>query len=415
MNRKQLILVLIVGALVGTAGIVSYQRKADSWKSGLTSGKKLLPNFPLNDVAHLVIRSSSNEINLLKQDDLWTVRERYGYPANFGEIGEFLRKVWDMKAVQTEKVGPSQLHRLQLVEPGKGSNSATLVEFKDKSGKTLHGLLLGKKHMRKPAGAAASPFGDEGWPDGRYVLVMGAPGPVALINDALTSLEPKADQWLNKDFFKVEKVKSVTVTHPVASNSWVLAREMETGEFKLLESADGEKLDSSKISGMSSLLSWPSFTDVVSPEAKSDETGMDQPIVAKIETFDQFTYTVKIGKKSGEDSYHFNFQVSGAFPKERQPGQDEKPEDKEKLDKDFKEKLAKLEEKLSQEQSYGKWTYLVSKWTVDSLLKERKDLFQDKKEDSEKDKSNNGAVPAPALGSDGLPGPDSDGDGESEE
>ena len=50
---------------------------------------------------------------------------------------------------------------------------------------------------------------------------------------------------------------------------------------------------------------------------------------------------------------------------------------------------AKLEEKLTQEKAFEKWTYLVSGWTVDSLLKERSQLLTEKKEekkDEEKDK-----------------------------
>ena len=73
--------------------------------------------------------------------------------------------------------------------------------------------------------------------------------------------------------------------------------------------------------------------------------------------------------------------VSGNFPKERAAGKDEKPEDKTKLDKEFQDKVKKLEEKLKAEKAYEKWTYLVSKWTIDPLFKERKDLLVEKKEE----------------------------------
>ena len=109
---------------------------------------------------------------------------------------------------------------------------------------------------------------------------------------------------------------------------------------------------------------------------------MDQPIVARLETFDGFTYTVKIGNKTNDDNYYLNASVAADLPKDRTAGKDEKPEDKEKLDKEFKEKVSKLEEKLKQEKAYAKWTYLVSKWTVDPLLKERKDLLLEKKEET---------------------------------
>ncbi len=112
---------------------------------------------------------------------------------------------------------------------------------------------------------------------------------------------------------------------------------------------------------------------------------MDNPVVARLETFDGFNYTVKIGTKTNDDNYYVNTSVSAELPKERTPGKDEKPEDKEKLDKELKEKSSKLDEKLKQEKAFEKWTYLVSKWTVDPLLKERKDLLAEKKEEPKKE------------------------------
>jgi hypothetical protein len=294
-----------------------------------------------------------------------------------------------------------------LLEPGKtGTNGGTLVEFKTDAGKAVASLLLGKKSMKK--GDPASPFGGEGYPSGRFVLVPGSSTQIALISDALSEIEGKPDRWLNKDFFKVEKIKSVAVTHPAATNSWKLYREIENGELKLADPQGEEKLDTGKSSSAGSALSYPSFTDVVSPQAKPEETGLDQPITAKIDTFDGFTYTVKIGKKAAEDNYPFALSVTADFAKERVPGADEKPEDKEKLDKEFKEKLTKLEEKLKAEKAYEKWTYLVSKWTIDALLKERKDLLVEKKDEKKDAPAATGTAPdEPPLP---MPLPDADED-----
>jgi hypothetical protein len=78
--------------------------------------------------------------------------------------------------------------------------------------------------------------------------------------------------------------------------------------------------------------------------------------------------------------------VTAQLPKERTPGKDEKPEDKAKLDKEFKEQQKTLEDKLKQEQGYGKWVFQVSNWTVDSLLKDRAQLLVEKKEEKKDDK-----------------------------
>ena len=73
------------------------------------------------------------------------------------------------------------------------------------------------------------------------------------------------------------------------------------------------------------------------------------------------------------------------LPKERTAPKDEKPEEKAKLDKEFKESLKKLEDKLAQEQGYAKWIYLVSSWSVDPVLKEHGQLLVEKKEEPKKD------------------------------
>ena len=108
------------------------------------------------------------------------------------------------------------------------------------------------------------------------------------------------------------------------------------------------------------------------------------PAPATIETFDNFTYTLKVGQKIN-DNFPVSLTVAAQIPKERVAGKDEKPEDKTRLDKEFKDKQQKLEEKLAQEKSYEKRIYLVSSWTLDSLLKERSQLLAEKKDESKKD------------------------------
>lgn len=384
MNRKQLAILLVLVIVLGGAGLVLRKKQSASWTGGDPSiGKKPLSDLAVNDVTHLAIKHDASEVNLVKKDDLWRVRERNDYPANYSEISDFLLKVRDVKVVQSEKVGASRLGRLSLAS-GAGADSALVVDFKGQNDRTLKSLLLGKKHMKK--GDRASQFGEmgeEGWPDGRYVRVGADSDRVLLISDALANIEPKPDQWLNKDFFKIEKVRSIAVAFPAATNSWKLTRDTETADWKLADAKPGEQLDSSKASGVINPLSSPSFSDVLA-SAKPEETGMVKPIVVTAETFDNFTYTLKVGQKTN-DNFPLAMTVTAQPAKERVVGKDEKPEDKAKLDNEFKENQKKLEEKLAQEKGYEKWVYLVSTWTVDPLLKERSQLMAEKKEEPKKD------------------------------
>jgi hypothetical protein len=241
-------------------------------------------------------------------------------------------------------------------------------------------------------------MGDEGWPDGRYVKTGQAGESVALISDPLANLEPRPEQWLNKDFFKIEKPRSIAVKSPAETNSWELARESESGEWKLADPKPGEQLDAGKASSTTSSLSSPSFSDVA-PASKSEEMGLTQPTVVTIKTFDDFAYTLKVGTKTN-DNYPLMVSVSATLPTERVAGTNEAAADKEKLDKEFKEKQKTLAAKLDAEKKLENWIFLVSSWTLDSVLKQRSQLMVEKKEEPKPEGATNAP---PAVLHDELP------------
>lgn len=399
MNRNQFFVLIVLALVIGGLGSYYYSKNKESYTSNAAGGgQKVMKDFPLNDIAHVRLKGATNEVNLVRgENNIWTVRERWNYPANYSSISEFLTKMWELKPVQEVEVGASQYGRLDLVEPGKGgTNTATLVEFKDGKDATLKTVLLGKKFSKE---SPAGPFGGGGeFPVGRYVMVPGNPAKVWLVNEAFTSVETKPEQWLNKDFFKVEKPKSVSVSYPAETNSWSISRDSESGEWKIADLRAGETFETNKASSLSYALSSPSFEDVASPDASPEQTGLGKPVVVKIQTFEGFNYTIDAGGKTNDDSY-MKVNVTADLPKERSAGKEEKAEEKQKLDKEFKERTEKLEAKLKSEQQLSKWTYLVSKWTLESVLKDRKEFLVEKKE--EKSAAQPGSANAPAL--DGLP------------
>jgi Flp pilus assembly protein CpaB len=118
MNRKQFIILLVLVVVVGAAGLLVRQRSNNSWQGGGTAiGQKLLPNLAVNDVAQIAIKSGTNELNLVKRDNLWRVRERGDYPANFSQISEVLMKLADLKIAQTEEIGRRNWAGLNCCRP----------------------------------------------------------------------------------------------------------------------------------------------------------------------------------------------------------------------------------------------------------------------------------------------------------
>ncbi len=374
MNSKQFKLLILVSVVIIGFGAFKLSRERSSWQdSNKEIGGKVFAEFPLNEIAAITIKTDSNEVEVAKSGDIWTVVNRGDYPANFDSISGLLRKVWELKALRNVKVGQSQLAGLELVEPGKGNGSGTLLLFKDGSGKEIHSLLLGKQHMQEGA-ANSSPFGGGGsYANGRYIMPDGENDAIALVQEPFSEVRTSPADWLLKDFFKVAQAKSIEVT---TTNSWKAERQSETGDWKLVGLKDGEVLDTTKTSGFNYALSSPSFTDIV-VDVEPIDVGLTTPRQVVITTFDGFTYAVDAGKKVGEDDYYIKVKIDADLPAERVPGADEKEEDKARLDKEFADAQATLKKKLEQEQALSKWTYKVSNYTLNSVLKERNELLKE--------------------------------------
>ena len=344
MNRKQFIVLLAVVAVIAAAGWVVYQRGNSSWQQANQAiGGKLLPNLQVNDVAQISIQSATNRVIVEKTNGLWRVRERAGYPADFSRVSGVLTKLADLKIVQDEEIGPSQLGRFDLLPPDAAANGGTEVEIKDQSGKTLASVLLGKVHSNQQGGG-------EGWPDGRYVKT-GSGQQVALISDPLDNIQPKPEDWLDKTFFRIQNPRMIEVTFPAATNSWELTRSSATNNWELADAKPGEKLDSTKIESVTSPFDSPAFDDV---RAGAGAPGAADSV--NVETFAGVNYAAKIWPAK-DDNYLMTVSVSA-------PGESAKG-GKPEADAGA----------LAQGKQLANWTYEVPGYTVEPLLKTRAQLL----------------------------------------
>jgi len=371
MKRNQFILILVLLVALGGVALFLRNRDSASWSSSATASSDKILSFPLNDVSNLTIKTSEAELDLVKKEGIWRVTERSDYPADFEKVAGLLRKLWELKPAQDVEVGPSQFGRLQLVEPGKDPNSGTSINLKDDSSKVIGTLLLGKKLTQDSNPA----FPGRSFSRGRYVMTPARPGRVFLVSEGLDEVQIKPEQWLDRDFVKAQNAKSITLVGTEPAKNWTISRDTESAPWTLVGIKPGEEVDAGKAGSIPNFLSSLSFTDVLAPDKPATETGLDQPSTLTIETFDGFSYDVKIGKLM-ETNYPVLVSVKATLPNERKAGADEKPEDKTKLDKEFKDKQKTLHEKLEKEQKLAGRPYLVAKSTVDQLLKDRSALLK---------------------------------------
>ena len=376
MSRRQFLILVVTLLVLGGAGLALFWQDIAAYReSGAKIGARLLPDLKVAEVAQMRLRNAKDTVTLTRKDHAWAVDERAGYPADVGAIADLLVKLVELKVIQVDQVGASLLPRVELVEPGKGEGAGTLIEFSGSGGKPLARLVLGKKVLKKDP-LNPLPAAKDGVPAGRYVLRTQAQDTVVVVSDPLNAADAKPGKWLAKDFFKAERVKTLTLGAEGEAPKWKITRDVEWGQWKF--ATGGGNLDASAAVGAVNALANITFTDVA-PGAKPED--IESPLVAVAETFDGLTYTVKIAKKKSGGDYHLTVNVAGEPQRERTPEKDEKAQEKERRDKDFAEARKRLEERVAREKALAKWTYVVEKSAVEPLLRERERMLAQKSKD----------------------------------
>ncbi len=383
MGTKTLIrLVIALAALGGIAAILHFVRpgEAVSEVSSSTDKKKVFEDFPINEVSKVVIKQKDASITLTKGAKSWEVAEREGYPAGAEPVVGLLRKIWDLSVVQPISIGRTQYGRLGLLDPNaadsKADETATLLTFQDKDGKDLASLWLGKVYERSEG--RPDPFGGgmAKTDAGRYVK-RGDSHSVYLVAETFADVKTEAPEWLDKSFFKIEKIKSIEIVSANRSDDWKLERADESGDFSLVNATALEKLDANKLSSMKAAFSNAQLEDLFIGEEKAKQK--TDVTTFKIATFDNFNYEVSVGAKNDLNELPLSMKVSAELAKERKAGAEESEEEKKKLDKEFSDEVAALQKKLDSEKRLEGFTFKVRSYIVDSIAKKRSELMEEAK------------------------------------
>ncbi len=372
MNRKQFLWLLLAVALLGGASLAMFWKEITAYRdSGAKIGARLMPELKISDIARVRLHDADGETTLVLKDKVWRVEQRGGYPADFAEISSFILKLLDVKVLQSEPVGASLHGRLNLLVPGKGTGKdgkegvGMLVELSDASGKVLSSLVLGKISLKKDP-LNPLPNAKDGVPAGRHVLAPGRGDNVVVVSDPLEKADTAPGAWVARDFFKADRIRSLQLSGEGVSG-WKIGRDEEWGQWKFI--GGGGLLNPSAAVSVTNALGSLAFSDVVT----DDKLGNDKLAVLTAETFDNLTYVIRLSPQA-EGETIVRFKVSGAPPKMRKSEPKEKPEDKEKLDKDYAEAMQRLEARVMLEQARSQWAYRLPAKTVSQLLLKREQM-----------------------------------------
>jgi hypothetical protein len=374
MKAKQLLILCVVLAVAAGIGFYLRNQRRAAWQpSGTASGQKVLGEFDPNAVLSVTLDAGGGaKVTAVKSESRWVVKEREDFPADFDKVGSLVRQLWELKAVQQVPATEAQFPRLGLVPPGEkaADGSGVSIALAGKDDKPVARLLLGKTHYR---GGDGDGEGGGGIAAGRYVLATGGEKTMpVLVSETFSNVEAKPEQWISKEFVKAEGITSVEVAGTEEGVRWKLSRPAGNGTWELDGAAGEEKLDSTKIPSIDSLLGSPRFTDVaVGPDAAK---GLETPSRIDVATGDGFRYGFEVGALDG-DRYPVRISVSAGLAENREAKPDEKPEEKEKLDKEFADRKAELAAKLEREKKFEGRVFFVPQYSLKPLLVKRSDLL----------------------------------------
>ncbi|MES2981203.1 MAG: DUF4340 domain-containing protein [Verrucomicrobiota bacterium] len=376
MKPRTVIILWIIVLLLGVSVFAIKKSAGNDIKNttNRSAGETFIPDFPVKEIASIHIADAELSVTLQQKDGNWSVVERDGFKANPTEIIGFLRSLIELKVTQGIEAGPSFAPRFGMDEkssdPAQRGITAT---FKDASGKSIATISFGKN---LDSAASSSPFG--GGSVGRFVRNHADESGFYAVSELFPSLSADPKNWLAEEFFKIEKIQSISLSQPGSDkNEWELERDNEEADFKFTSAFPGVKIDPAAVAPLKSLFSYARFDDVV-PTAEIEKRANPEKLqTATIKTFEGLTYvlTLQPSKIQGSENYLLNVKVSGELPEKRKPAENEKPEDTAAADKAFEERRKAIVDSIAQTKKLEPLTFEVSKFTVDALLKSRTDLM----------------------------------------
>lgn len=373
MKTKTLVILLIILGLVAGAGSLVIHLKSQS-RSGSPLDKLLLEKLPANEISSINITGFEKSVLLMKKPDRWVVENRFHYPADFAKIADFVRKLKQAKIGRQFESTQATLKRLSLKNPDDkevgDSEKGTQIQLKDKSGKLLASLLLGKP---RESGEERS------FPDGHYVRLDNDPT-IYLISTHFSHLKNEPSDWLDKVLLKVDasEVKKISCLSADGKTTNYTFRRAEKGtDLEPTALPANKKMDQSALNRLARSLSSLSIDDVIDPSDDTVFRGLKQFDTLEYHLFNGMIYRVYPGKACSKDGQCY-LKVEVGYQK---PAVEKKPAEEDKASSDEKTSPEKTPEEIDLEakqlnKRLGPWVYVISKWQHDAFVTDLDKLLE---------------------------------------
>lgn len=300
MKPRTVTILWIIAIVLGiAASIVKFGTNADqATRTTLSPGDKLIKNLPVRDITTVTLTQGDSTTTLTRNpDQTWGVTERSGYAVNYELLRNLLGALAELEVTQGYPSSSKHFTRFglaekpeQSAEPGKTTTQALKITIRSNATAPLAEIFLGKYSGTSHAG-------------GRFVRLATDHSGVYAVGETFPGVTADPKDWLNKDFLKIDQIKSIALTAPAdpTFQPWKLIRRPKTdgtpnprGQFQLADLSDAEVMQITSTSPLRNLFSYTSFQDVLSEQQAAATANPDQKLkrTATITTHDGPTYSI---------------------------------------------------------------------------------------------------------------------------
>ena len=402
MKSRTVILLWIIAIVLGvTAFAVKFGRDDDqATRTKLAPGEKIIAKLPIPEVTKVTLSRGKEMTTLVRSasdDQLWGVIERQNYPVNYELLRNLLGALSELEVAQGYPATSQHHARFGLAAntdgQGDDSNEALQITIIAQGESLIETIYLGKYSGSSQSG-------------GRFLRLGSDEAGVYAVGETFPGVTASPRDWLNKDFLKIEQIKSIALSAPAdpTFKPWKLVRQPKAdgspnpdGQYQLADISENEVMELTSTNQLRNLFAYSSFQDILSKEQAASSANPDQKLKrqATISTHDGLTYIIDFWPQKDkpidpqaddrlppvQPSYLLTVKVSAHIAQNRTPEKDEskeKPEVIKSRDADFEKKKKALEQKLAAAQILTGRIYQVGQSTVSPLQKQRSEFVKAK-------------------------------------
>lgn len=401
MKPKTFVILLIVcAALGGTAYLlVSGDGRTEPASE---MGAPLFSGLPVNETARIDIQGPAGQVTLQKEDPVWTVAERYGYPANFDDIVQTVKKLRDAVVGRSFEADEKTRARLGLLPPdadAPADQRATRLALKSEGGDALAEILLGKARQTTSG-------------TGGHYLMRESENRIYLVDASFRTVKTDPAEWIDKFLLKIPAADVRSVAFRRAGETIYQIERPEKGKDPAFtqrpEGYADRTVKTPKLNSLFGVLANFQIADVAAPEIPK-EKALGDDAVLEFRLFDGTIYRIRPGTavtgnnetEDADPAYYVTVSADYEAPPEPpapEPdeatettstdagGGEDAPDEPETAD--AAEDAAAEAEKRKQEQArlkqaaadrdtkISKWIYIIPEWRHSNLVTDPEDFFE---------------------------------------